>query len=244
MRGRARRSKSCAASSSTAHPFVTERGGGLFLPDGYFSLHLEGAERTGRYFCRRFGSDRAAACAALEEIAAEAGAEVEGFAQMSPREIARNTGLSSRDAELAAQREFSERFFFAGDAEASAERFAAIARVRGWQLTPPEAHGDPFWEISKGNDAGRAVKSLMNLYRKSLRLRLTSIGIGNSAAHLPLLAAVDHAILLPRRGKEYDPDVQARLSHLRLGEAAGAAGWNQAVLDFLAEHYAAGKSGR
>ena len=27
-----------------AHPFITEGGGGLFLPDGYFSLRLEGAE--------------------------------------------------------------------------------------------------------------------------------------------------------------------------------------------------------
>src|SRR5688572_1599674 len=37
------------------HPFITENGGGLFLPDGYFNVRLEGAHRVGRYFCAPFG---------------------------------------------------------------------------------------------------------------------------------------------------------------------------------------------
>src|SRR4051812_37839247 len=38
------------------HPFLTERGGGLFVPDGYFNLHLDGAIRMGRNFCVPFAS--------------------------------------------------------------------------------------------------------------------------------------------------------------------------------------------
>ncbi len=37
------------------YPFITESGGGLFIPDGYFAKHLEGAVRQGRYFCVAFG---------------------------------------------------------------------------------------------------------------------------------------------------------------------------------------------
>src|SRR5580692_5341683 len=37
-----------------ALPFITENGGGLFIPDGYFSMHLEGATRVARYFCVPF----------------------------------------------------------------------------------------------------------------------------------------------------------------------------------------------
>ena len=93
-------------------PFITENGSGLFLPDGYFSMKLDGAVRMARYFCVPFAKDYAAATAALEEIADEAGASVVGFSQMSPREIAGNTGGPLREAELAHQRDFSERFFF------------------------------------------------------------------------------------------------------------------------------------
>src|SRR5580698_7990268 len=44
-----------------SHPFITENGGGLFIPDGYFSLRLEGGVRIGRYFCVPFAQNYAAA---------------------------------------------------------------------------------------------------------------------------------------------------------------------------------------
>lgn len=76
------------------YPFITENGGGLFIPDGYFSMHLENAFRTGRYFCVPFGRPYDEAAAAVEEIASAAGTETMGYAQMTAREIARNTGQS------------------------------------------------------------------------------------------------------------------------------------------------------
>src|SRR5438309_10869471 len=71
---------------SNAHPFVTERGGGIFIPEGYFNLHVEGAQRVARYHCVSFGRLYAEVTAALEAIAAEVGADVVGFHQMSTRE--------------------------------------------------------------------------------------------------------------------------------------------------------------
>src|SRR5579871_866855 len=53
------------------HPFVTESGGGLFLPDGYFTQKLHGAVRVGRYFCVPFGRPYAEAAEAVEELAKE-----------------------------------------------------------------------------------------------------------------------------------------------------------------------------
>ena len=101
----ARKSIRYAASWNTSHPFVTENGGGLFLPDGYFALHLEGAARVARYFCVPFGRPYAEAAAAVQEIAALADAAAVGYAQMSIREIANNTHQSQPLAELDRQRE-------------------------------------------------------------------------------------------------------------------------------------------
>jgi len=150
------------------HPFVTESGGGLFIPDGYFARHLEGTVRQGRYFCVAFGRPYADAVAAAEEIAEESGASIVGYSQMSAREIARNTGEPVRQAELARQREFSERFFFAGASEAVIGKFEREARERRWDAI----RGEPFWELRSGNDEARALRHLMRLLRDSLHTRL------------------------------------------------------------------------
>lgn len=211
-----------------AHPFITESGGGLFLADGYFSLHLQGAIRVARYFCVPFGKSHAEAAAALEQIASGVDASVVGYSQMTPREIASNTGMPLREAEAAKQLEFSERFFFAGETEAVVSRFTTAARAESWEARPDA----PFWEFFSGNDEGRAARHLMGLYRQP-RTRLSSVGIGSAARDLSLLAAMDHAVVLPRRGGECDPTLLSRLSRPKLGEAAGPEGFSRAVLAVL-----------
>ena len=217
-----------------AYPFITENGGGLFIPDGYFPTHLEGAVRAGRYFCVSFGRPYSEAVEALEEIAAESSCSVMGYAQMTAREIAQNTGQSAKEAELDRQREFSERFYFAGESADAVKRFTEIALERKWRLTP----GEPFWEIAAakdqdGNEVGRAVRYLMRLYRTSTRTRLSSVGIGALVQDLPLLAAMDHSILLPIRKGEFSPELTSRLPRAMAGEAAGPLGWNTALLRML-----------
>jgi mannosyl-3-phosphoglycerate phosphatase family protein len=213
------------------HPFVTESGGGLFIPDGYFSRRLEGAARQGRYFCVAFGRPYADAVTAAEELAEESGASIVGYSQMTAREIARNTGESVRQAELARQREFSECFFFAGGSEAVVAKFVSEARARGWDAI----RGEPFWELRSGNDEARALRHLMRLLRDSLHTRLRAVAIGSGASDLSLLSAADQAVVLPRRAGQFDPLLGSRLPKAVPGEAPGPEGWNQAVLKALEE---------
>ncbi len=214
---------------SLGHPFITENGGGIFIPDGYFNLHLENAHRAGRYRCVALGRPHAQIVEALKEIAGEAGAEVVGFHQMSTREIAQNTGLPARDTELARQREFDEPFFFAGADEAAIKKFVELAKKRKLEVT----RGGRFWHLSGGSDKGRAVRHLVKLYRAAPRVRLHSVGLGDSENDLPLLAAVDHAVLLPHPDGSYDAEVISRLPRVTRGSAPGPRGWNQAVLCIL-----------
>jgi mannosyl-3-phosphoglycerate phosphatase family protein len=213
------------------HPFITESGGGLFIPDGYFDRHLEGAVRDGRYFVVAFGRPYEETAAAAEEIAEESGASIVGYAQMTAREISRNTGESIHEAERARKREFSERFFFAGGSEKIIGKFEREASKGGWNAV----RGEPFWELRSGNDEGRALKHLMKLLRDSLHTKLRAVAIGTSARDLPLLAAADHAVALPQRGHDFDPVLSSRLPKALTGEAAGPVGWNQAALKALEE---------
>ncbi len=212
-----------------AHPFITENGGGIFIPEGYFNLRLEGARRIARYHCFALGRPYQEIAAALEEIAAEAGAEVVGFHQMSVREIAHNTGLNRKQAELARQRDFDEPFFFAGSNEQAIQKFVQAARRRGMEV----GRGDRFWHLAAGSDKGRAVGHLIKLYRAAEHRRFRSVGLGNSPNDLSLLATVDQAVLLPGADGSFEPELLARLPRATRGAAPGPAGWNEAVLRIL-----------
>ena len=222
------------------HPFVTERGGGLFVPDAYFTMKLEGAHRVGRYFCVPCANDYTSTVAALAEIAEEAGADVLGFSQMSAREIARNTGESSREAESAREREFSETFFFVGERGATAQRFARIAGEHGWRAIPGSLRGnspggDVFWELTSNASPERAIRHIMRLYQAALHHKPRAIGIGSAPADLGMLSAVNKRFVLPRHGEVFEDALTSALPGASRGVAPGPEGWNQAVLAVLAE---------
>ncbi len=212
-----------------AHPFITENGGGIFIPEGYFNLHIQGARRIARYHCLVLGRPYEEITAALEEIAAEASAEVVGFHQMSAREIAQNTGLDPKQAELARQRDFDEPFFFAGASEQAIQKLLQAARRRGMQVV----RGGRFWHLAAGSDKGRAVGHLIKLYRASQRRRFRSVGLGDSPNDYSLLATVDQAVLLPHPDGSFDQELLSRLPQCTRGSAPGPEGWNEAVLKIL-----------
>lgn len=212
-----------------AHPFITEGGGGLFVPDGYFALRLDGARRTGRYLCVPFGRSSQEAGEAVGDIATEAGAEVVRYAEMTSREISRNAGTSERDAEASREREFSERFFFAGNMDSTAPAFEKIAGGQNWQLRRRE----PFWELSSGNDEGKALRYLMRVYRDALRSRVRSIAIGVSLEDLFLLRTSDQAFVLPLSPGHFDEKLLSKLPNATKIDAPGPPGWNQTVVTVL-----------
>ncbi len=213
------------------HPFITESGGGLFIPDGYFALRIEGAMRIGRDLCVPFGRPADEASEAVQDIAAGTGAEVVRYSEMSALEISRNLGISEREAEASHEREFSERFYFAGNVAAACPAFGRMAVERGWQLRPSE----PWWELYSGNDEGNAARRLMQLYRRALRSRVKAVGVGASVEDLSLLAASDQAFLIPGRGAQFDQVLLSRLPGANRTSLPGVDGWNETVLNILSQ---------
>ena len=216
------------------HPFVSESGGGIFFPDGYFSLRISGAVRTARYLSIAQGRPYAEVCEALDEIAEECAVGVAGFHHMNLREIADNTGLPPRRAELARAREFDEPFYFTSADEKAIARFVETARRRGFDTR----RGAVFWHLSARCDAARAVRTLAGLFREATHIKLSLVGIAGRAEDLPWLRAVDHAVLLPSSHETADPaelprENPGRTRNIAAGEASGAAGWNKAILNII-----------
>jgi mannosyl-3-phosphoglycerate phosphatase len=216
------------------HPFVTENGGGIFFPDGYFSLRIPGSVRTARYLSIAQGLPYAEVCEALDEIAEEAAVGVAGFHHMSLREVADNTGLNPRAAELARAREFDEPFYFTSADDKAIARFVETARERGFDTRRSQT----FWHLSAKCDTARAVRTLAGLFRDATHIKLRLVGVGGSDVDLQWLRAVDQAIMLPNlpeaaESSDRPQENSGRTRSIVMGDAPGAAGWNQAILNII-----------
>jgi mannosyl-3-phosphoglycerate phosphatase family protein len=212
------------------HPFVTENGGGIFVPDGYFNVRIAGSERRGRYLCVPLGKPYAEVAESLDDLAAECHVGVAGFHHMSAREIAENTGTRIREAELAREREFDEPFYFTNADDAAIAGFLAKSKELGFRVLP----GNPFWSFSSGCNAAAAVRQLTKLIQESSSVRLRTIGIGSTPEDVDWLGCVNHPLMLPGAAVPEGVVANRRGQNIPVGDVAGPAGWNSAILNFIA----------
>jgi len=212
------------------HPFITENGGGLFLPQDYFNIAVEGSRRAGGYQMVEMGTPYGETCVALGEIASEAGIDVASLAQMKLQETAQNLGISRDEAHRARQRDFEELFFIAGATEKETAGFVELARQRGYSAQA----GEPLWRFSSVPDAGRAARQLVKLYRAaSPRARFQIVGIGGSDSDMGMLAAANKQYRLGVPNKNREQKQVRTNAEIESPGAGGAANWAKLVLRVL-----------
>ena len=206
-------------------PFIVENGGALYVPIGFFRVPLEGARFRDGYEMVEFGTPYATLRAALKDMAAGLKIEIQGFGDMTIEKVAERTGLTHHEATLAKQREYDEPFVLSNDALIESVRREAA--VRGLACT----RGGRFYHLLGGNDKGTACRLLIQHCRRQLvtsQERLYTIGIGDSANDLTMLAAVDQPILVQKPDGSYD--AAAQLPHVVYAPGIGPAGWNASIL--------------
>ncbi|HEY2460096.1 MAG TPA: hypothetical protein VGI16_04785 [Candidatus Acidoferrum sp.] len=174
------------------HPFITEGGGGVCLPEGYFHLRPEKTLRLGRFTSIPIAEPQPAAAEALEALSEETKISAVPLRSLSPRELAQNSGLPEREAELLRQRDFDELFFFAGASDQDIDRFVAAGREKKYQL---RRHG-VLWSLAIGANLKQCIRELSKLYDRALRYHASILGIATSEDSEELLAATDRSLLL------------------------------------------------
>jgi D-glycerate 3-kinase len=183
------------------HPFITEDGCAIYLPEGYFHLSPESGVpraqkiatlRLGRFTCIPIAEILPAASEALETLSADAGLPVVTLRSLSPRELVQNTGLAQREAALSRQRDFDDLFFFAGVSDKDVERFLAEGRQRKLQF---RQHG-VLWSIAIGASVQRCIRELSKLYDRALRYHAHTVGIATEDQASSLFPFCEHTILL------------------------------------------------
>ncbi len=194
------------------HPFIAEDGCGIYLPEGYFHLRPESAvsrartaatRRLGRFTCVPVAVSVPAASDALEALSEDTAVPVVNLRSLSPRELAQNTNLPQREAELARQRDFDAIFFFAGVGERDVQRFLAEGRKRKLQF---RRHG-MLWSISIGASVNLCIRGLSRLYDRALRYHARTVGIATPDLAPGLFPFCERTILLADgKSEQSSPD--------------------------------------
>ncbi len=149
------------------HPFISENGGALFVPDGYFPFPIAAAARLGPYHVMEFGSRYPDLVQGLRRVAAKQNVRVLGFDEMTVDEIARTCGLSVTEARLAKRREYDEPFRVISGGAPGRVRLINALRREGFRCT----RGARFDHLTGLTDTGVAVTRLRALFEREAASR-------------------------------------------------------------------------
>lgn len=204
-------------------PFIVENGAAAFFPERYAHLDLPGAVSIGAFRALVFGRPYDEVRRFFGSVRDRFG--LEGVGDMSLERVAELTNLPPVSAERAKQREFTEPFRIADDRELPAVERAA--EQEGFRIT---TGGRLHHLMGSGQDKGKAVRAVRDVFAEELGAAPTTIGLGDGPNDVPMLEAVDEAVLVPAPGR---PLPQVRAHHVHVAPEAGPSGWAAALSDLL-----------
>jgi mannosyl-3-phosphoglycerate phosphatase len=203
------------------HPFISENGGAVFVPKGYFSFPFPYDRELEEYFVLELGAFYPLVVEILNSIKNETGIAIKGFSDLTEEELTSLSGLSLREAEFAKKREYDEPFVIEGG-----DREVEIVKKKIEEKGMNYVLGGRFHHILGKNDKGKAVEILKELYENEF-FSISTVGIGDSLNDLPMLLAVDHPIFL-REEEDSSPEIPFK--NMIFAEGTGSKAWNEAIL--------------
>jgi mannosyl-3-phosphoglycerate phosphatase len=206
------------------HPFISENGGAIFIPKGYFPHKFCFKREKNNYLVIELGTPYVQLREFLDRIRTSLQLELKGFGDLSFEEVARLCGFSQEDANLAKKREYDEPFLL--DEERAIKKIQEVASLFSLKVT----RGGRFFHLTGENDKGEALRLLTDVYREKTE-HIKTIALGDSLNDLPMLQAADHPVLVQKPDGSYDPEV--KLPNLNLAPGIGPTGWSEAVFELL-----------
>lgn len=192
-----------------ATPAIVENGAGVYRP----------GEADGN------SPDHARLRAALAGLPADLRALFRGFSDMDAAEVARRTGLTPEAAERAKDRRFSEPGDWLGN-EPELAAFVAALEERGVKAQS----GGRFLTLSFGATKADRVAEIAADFGSP-----PTLALGDAPNDAAMLEAADHGVIIRNDHGPGIPglpgEAEGRITRTAL---PGPAGWNRAVLDFLA----------
>ena len=219
------------------HPFVSEHGGGLFLPAGYLPEPPAGARAFAGYDVFDFGRSYHLVAAALHDVAKTLGIHVIGFSGMSVQDIASDCRLSLARARLAALREYDEPFRIMDANPAVQIRLFQALRRAGLRCFTHEG----YCHVTGVTDPTKSVRTLTSLYRQVFQ-EVVTVGLARDPGEIRLLQAVDIPVVVQSDFVDA-ASLLRKVPTARLINGCGPFGWGEAIWDLVNARSSTGRKG-
>jgi len=210
------------------HPFITENGGAIVAPLGYFGRVPHRAVVDGGRFVLALGRPYPEVVYALREVAAAQRVKVIGFSDMTVGDVAEECGLPVLDAQLAKLREFDEPFRLLDRDPATRSRFLKALHRRGLRAMS----GGRFDHVTGDTDKGRAVAELRTLMPEGLG-PVVMAGLGDGLNDVSMLREVDLPVIVRSDLNGATGRMLRKVPTAHVTSSCGPAGWAEAVTSLL-----------
>ncbi|MHC4322260.1 MAG: HAD-IIB family hydrolase [Planctomycetota bacterium] len=208
---------------SNHEPFISENGGAIYIPEKY-GLKCDFDRTDNSFLVIEVGSEYKILKSAFEKIKIKTGINVKSISEFTVDEIVELTGLSREEASLAQKKEYSLPFIIDGSEE-DAKNIQDEISLSGFNYT----EGARFAYIMGGNDKGKAVNILVDIFRKNYPdAKILTVGLGDGLNDLPMLKVVDKAFLVKKEFGDYEERI--KVDDLTYADGIGPIGWNKAIL--------------
>ncbi|MCB5162738.1 HAD-IIB family hydrolase [Marinomonas algarum] len=210
-------------------PFVVENGSAVYLPKSLsiepLFIEKEALEDCGDYWRKAFGPTRARLIELTQDK--QAHYAFTRFSNMTQQDLMTLTGLDSKSAEQAMQREFTEPMVWA-------DSNLALNTLRE-ALAPFDVQiqkGGRFAHLmGKACDKANAMRWLTSFYKQKDHVAITTVALGDGENDVGMLSEADIPVVV--RSPVHDAPSIPNRSDAWLTDGYGPEGWAQAINSLL-----------
>jgi len=209
------------------HPFITENGAAVFIPQGYFPQQPHNTKIRGDFWVHEFSQPRQQWRTVLDQLGVNFPGCFRSFSDCSEQEIMAITGFGERHATLANIREYSEAIQWLG-ATTDKQQFITQLQEAGARAQ----QGARYLCIGGQCDKGMALLWLQDQYQRFSGDKIYhSLAVGDANNDIPMLLASDIALLI--RSPAHDLPSLHRSGFTLVSEQQGPMGWDEGVRRWL-----------
>lgn len=204
-------------------PFIIENGAAVYIPIRYFAVQPSGTKSKNGFWVKEFSKPRGHWLSLIEKLKERFTDKFNHFSNMSNKEVVSATGLSPKEARLAATREYGEPILWLGSKNAKAEFVQAIEELGASPL-----QGGRFLHLSGECDKGQALTWLTQQFQiQGNTKQCTSIALGDGQNDVAMLEAADIAIRISSPANP--PPILKRQTDVYTSQANGPSGWTESL---------------
>jgi len=200
-------------------PFISENGGAIFIPKNYFKFKFNFDEKNKNYFIIELGIDYSKLQEVIKKIKRN-NIKISNFGDMTTNEISKITNLPIKNAKFAKMRYYDEPFIL----HDKDKEKALLKIIKKNKLNCTK--GTRFYHLIGNSDKGKAVRVLINLFKRKYR-NIATYGFGDSKNDFEMLNSVDNAYLVMKRDRKYAS------KNYEKADGIGPEGFNKEILRIL-----------